>query len=183
MPIPQNAKKVFEGLIFDVYHWEQKMFDGSIETFEMLSRANSIQILPIIGDKILVIKEEQPNDTGEHFGLIGGQQDGDEEPIATAKREMLEEVGYEGLEWKLWHTKNLYKKIEWTVSTFIVRNCKKIAEQKLDPGEKITPYLVSFDEFMEIIVDPNFRSKDVTLDILKLHYQGKLNEFKKMLFS
>ncbi len=40
MKIPPNAKRVFKGIIFDVYQWQQKMFDGSKETFEMLKRAN-----------------------------------------------------------------------------------------------------------------------------------------------
>ncbi|KKP89624.1 MAG: NUDIX hydrolase [Candidatus Moranbacteria bacterium GW2011_GWC2_37_73] len=27
--IPEHAKKVFSGTFFDVYQWEQEMFDGS----------------------------------------------------------------------------------------------------------------------------------------------------------
>lgn len=182
MPIPKSAKKVFKGVIFDTYQWEQKMFDGSTETFEMLKRPSSTQVLPIIGDKIMIVKETQPN-YPERYGLVGGQQEGNENPLDAAQREMLEEVGFSSKQWELWQTKNLYTRIDWTISTFIARDCKKTAEPNLDPGEKITPILVSFDEFMEIIVDPNFRSKDLTLDILTLHYQGKLNEFKKMLFT
>ena len=37
-PIPINAKKVFQGIIFDVYQWEQKLFDGTVATFEKLKR-------------------------------------------------------------------------------------------------------------------------------------------------
>ncbi len=182
MEIPTNAKKVFEGIIFDTYQWEQKMFDGSTETFEMLKRPHSTQVLPIIGNKILVVKEEQPN-TPEQYGLVGGQHEKNETALDAIQREMLEEVGYASEQWELWKTKNLYTRIDWTISTFIARNCKQIVEPHLDPGEKITPLLVSFDEFMEIILDPSFRSKDLTLDILTLHHQGKLDDFKKMLFE
>ncbi len=183
MQIPENAKKVFEGIIFDTYQWKQKQFDGSVQTFEMLTRPNTVQILPIVGDKILVVQEEQPNDGREFFGLVGGQENKGEQSLTAAIREMKEEVGYTSETWELWKTKNLYTRIDWTVSTFIARNCKKTLEPHLDPGEKITPLLVSFDEFMEIITDPGFRSKDLTLDILILQYQNKLDEFKKMLFS
>ncbi len=182
MPIPKNAKKVFEGIIFDIYQWEQEMFNGSTATFEMLKRPYGTQVLPIVGDKILVVKEQQPN-MSEQYGLVGGQHEKDETALDAIQREMLEEVGYSSEQWELWKTKNLYTRIDWTVSTFIARDCKKTSEPRLDPGEKITPLLVSFDEFMEIILDPNFRSKDLTLDILTLHYTGKLDEFKKMLFS
>ena len=36
MSIPNHAKKVFAGKTFDVYHYEQKMFDGSTQIFEKL---------------------------------------------------------------------------------------------------------------------------------------------------
>jgi len=33
--VPEEAKLVFKGIIYDVYQWEQKMFDGTFSTFEM----------------------------------------------------------------------------------------------------------------------------------------------------
>ena len=60
-PLPDNAKKVFEGVIFDVYQWEQKMFDGSLETFEKLKRPDTVIVFPIMADgKVLLTKQEQP---------------------------------------------------------------------------------------------------------------------------
>jgi len=182
MPIPKEAQLVFKGKIFDVYQWEQEMFDGSKETFEMLRRANSVQILPIIGNKIMIAEEEQPN-MPKRLGVIGGQQEQNETPLKAAKREMIEETGYTSKKWKLFKKRNLYQKMDWTISCFIAKNCTKTHEPQNDVGEKITPLMVSFDEFMDIIVTPEFRSKDITLDILTLHYQRKLEEFKKMLFS
>lgn len=182
MPIPNNAKKVFEGILFDAYHWEQEQFDGSTATFEMLKRKNSVGILPIVGDKILVIREEQPH-SKERYALVGGQQDKGETALDAAKREMQEEIGYSAEKWELWKERSIDSRIEWTISTFIARDCKKTSEPHLDPGERIQPLLVTFDEFMEIILDPEFRSKDVTLDILTFYYHGKLDEFKKMLFQ
>ena len=60
MKIPSQAKRVFKGLIFDVYHWKQKMFDGSEEIFEGLKRPSTIQIIPIFNKKLLLSFEEQP---------------------------------------------------------------------------------------------------------------------------
>lgn len=55
--IPPSAKKVFSGQIYDIYQWQQKMFDGSIETFEAAQRENVVTIIPIIDDTILVQDE------------------------------------------------------------------------------------------------------------------------------
>lgn len=51
--IPKEATKVFEGRIYDVYQWPQKLFDGSTETFEMLSRADTVKIIALVNEKEL----------------------------------------------------------------------------------------------------------------------------------
>ena len=56
MKIPQQAKKVFKGTIFSVYQWQQKMFDGTFQTFEMLKRAYTIEVIASAGDKIFMIR-------------------------------------------------------------------------------------------------------------------------------
>ncbi len=182
MKIPKQAKRVFKGKIFDVYQWQQKMFDGTKATFEMLKRPNTIEVLPIMGGKIILIYEEQPT-LPPQYGIIGGRQDKNETTLECAKRELLEETGLASDDWELWLTREPFNKIEWTMHRFIARNCKKVAEQKLDSGERIQLKPVPFDKFMKIITGNNFRSIDLTLDVLKLIRRGKLNQFKKKLFK
>lgn len=182
MNIPKQAKRVFKGKIFDVYQWQQKMFNDSYETFEMLKRPNTIEVLPIMGDKIVLINEEQPI-LPLQYGIIGGRQDKNETPLECAKRELLEETGLASDDWELWLTHEPFNKIEWTMHRFIARNCKKVAKQKLDSGERIQLKFVSFDKFMKIITGDNFRSQDLTLDALKICYTNKLKEFRKKLFK
>ena len=40
--IPPEADRVFRGEIYEVYQWPQKMPDGSVETFEMLRRPDTV---------------------------------------------------------------------------------------------------------------------------------------------
>ena len=93
--IPKQAKKVFSGEIFDVYQWPQKMYDGSTANFEMIKRANTALIIPILEDKILMIEEQQPGKKYDHT-LVGGRQEKNETILACAKREFLEETGLTG---------------------------------------------------------------------------------------
>ena len=181
--IPENAKRVFKGVIFDVYQWEQKMFDGSTETFEMIKRPNTLQIIATVGDKIILAEEEQPNKP-TFYSLLGGRAEEGEEPEITAKRELLEESGLESDEWKLLKTYAPYFKLDWTIFIFIARNCKKAAEQKLDAGEKIKLLELSFEEFLEKLQDEKFWGAEIANDIYRLsHDSAKLGEFKKKLFS
>ena len=45
--MPEHAKKVFSGVMFDVYQWEQEMYDGSTATFEKLTRPDTAQVIPV----------------------------------------------------------------------------------------------------------------------------------------
>ncbi len=182
MKIPKHAKKVFRGEIFNVYHWEQEMFDGSKETFEMLKRPNTVQVIAVQNDKILLAKEEQPTKP-LYYSLFGGRQDVDSTPLKAAKRELLEESGLTSEVWELYLEEEPYTKMEWTVYTYIARDCKKIQEQKLDAGEKIEIVAVDFEEFIRIILSERFFGKELILDVLRRQAAGTLQQLKKKIFS
>lgn len=42
--IPPEADRVFRGEIYEVYQWSQKMPDGSVKTFEMLRRPDTVMV-------------------------------------------------------------------------------------------------------------------------------------------
>lgn len=181
MKIPQNAKRVFKGIIFDVYHWEQEMFDGTTETFEMLKRVNTIEIIATSGDKILLSHQSQPN-KHDYYSLFGGRAEENEEPLVTAKRELLEESGLTSKDWELFKTYTPVHKIDWEIHTFIARDCKKVKEQNLDAGEKIEILECTFDEFIELVVSDKYWGSELVVDILKMKDAGSLEEFRKKLF-
>ena len=59
--IPPEADRVFRGEIYEVHQWSQKMPDGSVKTFEMLRRPDTVMVVALdeAGD-VLVIDEKQP---------------------------------------------------------------------------------------------------------------------------
>ncbi|MFO0703888.1 MAG: NUDIX hydrolase [Patescibacteria group bacterium] len=180
--IPENAKLVFKGQIFDVYQWEQEMFDGSKEIFEMLKRPDTVQVLAVTEDKkIIMLDEEQPG-RNRFVGLPGGRMDEGEDPVTAAKRELLEETGYAGNDWKLIRENGTHGKIDWVIYHFVVKGCRKISAPKLDVGEKINMKLVSFDEFLQIVGSSEHRDVDLNnyLNELRLQPSG-LESLRKAL--
>lgn len=174
-PLPQNAKKVFSGVIFDVYQWQQKMFDGSTETFEKLSRPDTVVVFPVLDDnKILLTRQEQPGKE-PFIAAAGGRVDPGEEILEAAKRELLEETGYEAQEWVLWKAEQPISKIEWSIYVFIARDLKKVADLSLDAGEKIELMPVSFDEFLEFASQPDFYEQEIFKEVVL----AQANENKK----
>lgn len=154
--IPKSAKKVFEGIMYSVWQWEQELFDGSTMTFEMLSRPDTVEIIAIVDDKIIVNQEEQPH-FGAFLDIPGGRHDyqGDNE-LQCAQRELEEETGYTLSEWKLVQVTQPDSKIDRLIYTFVAYGQHERGVQNLDSGEKIMVLEQSFKEFSENV--KNLRS-------------------------
>ena len=173
--IPDNAKKVFEGIIFDVYQWEQEMYDGTKAIFEKLKRPDTVVVFGVLDHgKILLTEQEQPGKE-PFIGATGGRVDEGEDILTAAKRELLEESGYEAEEFILWDAQHPVGKIDWVVYTFIAKGLNKVADMHLDPGEKIKLLPVTFDELVELSINKKFEEKE----IVNKFYEAKLDP-KKM---
>lgn len=183
MKLPPNAKKVFQGKIFSVHQWEQKLYDGTTAIFEMLKRPGTIQIIPTTGKDIYLSYEEQPTKSFS-FTLFGGRMESNEDHLMTAKRELLEETGLESDNWELLKTYEYKGKIDWPMYLYVARNCRKVADQNLDPGEKIELKKVTFSEFIEIVSSEGFYNQIVANDILRMRLKKeKLDKFRRKLFK
>lgn len=179
-PIPERATKIFGGKLFDVYQWEQVLYDGNTATFEKLQRPDTVVVYPILPDgTILLTKQEQPGKE-PFISSAGGRVDPGEDILDAAKRELLEETGYEAEEWILWDAQQPVSKVEWAIYTFIAKGLKKVTEPNLDGGEKIDLMPVTFDEFVKIASDIDFVERETVLKVLAARLDPeKFGEFRK----
>ncbi|MDD5251749.1 MAG: NUDIX hydrolase [Patescibacteria group bacterium] len=181
--LPPSAKLVFQGVIFEVWQWEQEMFDGTKETFERIWRPPTVEVIATVGDRIILEEQDQPDRHG-NLNFVSGRADKNGDVMAEAKRELLEETGYESDDWELFLKHGLEAKILHDCYYFIARGCRRVREPQLDAGERIETRLISFEELIRLSDEPRFWVAPQFVNFL-LRLQAdpqKREEFQKKLF-
>lgn len=183
MKIPKKAKRVFSGVVYDVYQWREKNFDGSSALFEAVKRADSVQIIALQDGQVCLGYERQPG-TKPFYSLIGGRMDPGEKPLAAAKRELREETGMVSNRWELLEVYEVPGRIEWRLYYYIAHDCYEVGKQHLDAGEKIKVMKVPFDRFLRLVKHPAFRGSDRVLDLIgRDPTRQNLARFRRRLFG
>ena len=179
-----NAHRVFKGVIFEVWQWDQKMFDGTTQVFERIWRAPTVEVIATVGDKILIQEEDQPNRLN-NINFPGGRADQGSDIIQEAKRELLEETGYASNDWSVLLRHGKDKKVMHEVYYLVARNCEKAGEPHLDAGERIKSKFITFDELIDLSEEPRFwTSPEFLTVLLRARYdQGKKEELRKQIFG
>lgn len=175
----EQAKKVFEGVRFDIYQWQQKQFDESTATYEIVKRNDTVIIIPVIDDEIVLVKEQQPHWDKPGLTLVAGMVNQDEDLKVAARRELEEETGLVFETYNLVHIESPAPGIEWFAYTFVASGYKETKEKKLDPGEKNETIRVSIDEVIKMTREDQFFYKPIY--IREMIVRDKLNELKDVL--
>lgn len=182
--IPAHARCVYQGVLFDVYQWQQELFDGSTATFEAVRRLSSVQILATTPEgQIILLREEQPY-VGSFVAVPGGRVDRGRDPEETARSELREELGMEPEALVLWSTETSGSTVDWTGYDFIAHRCRPVCAPRHEPGERIEPYLVSFEQFLEEVERPDFRNKTLANRLFRMrHTPGALDALRARLLA
>lgn len=182
--MPPTAQCVFKGKTYEVWQWEQEMYDGTKKTFEVVKRAGTVSIIALVGEKIILQKQEQPH-RAPFLSLPGGRCDEGEDHYEAAKRELLEETGCSSAQLSFWKTiPSPYSTILRESHYYIAKECQTVDATKFDNGEKIENSLITFEEFLLLSENDLFRDADLARLLLRLRLNADAqNEFRKVLFG
>lgn len=180
--IPEGAKKVSSGVIFDIYQREQELFDGRKAIFEMAKRQPSVYVMPVIWDRITVINQRQPWQECAHLGLLWGRAEEWEDILEAAKRELLEESGYIAKKRELrFVDETSDDKMDRKRYYYIAHDIDKTGDTHMDWGEDITLQACTFDEFAETFCKRDYLG--LRLKLLEAYKEWTLEEIRKRFFG
>ena len=128
---------------------------GNEHDFFVVEAPDWINVVAITEhDEVILIEQYRHGIQSVTVEIPGGMVDPGEEPLQTAKRELLEETGYAGNNWVLigevfpnpaMQNNKCY--------TFLTTNCKKVGETKFDTTEDIITYIKPIREIPELVAE------------------------------
>jgi len=155
--VPPHAELAFRGVLFETYQWQQELFDGSRTTFEMLRRPDTVQIIAVVDDTVVLLHERQPGGPWYH-ALPGGRHDrATETELEAARRELLEETGLTFADWRLLDVRQPHAKIEHFIYVFLAGGFDGAVPPTPDEGERIRIRFVPLSEVKEVAAGPGAR--------------------------
>ncbi|MGH8668371.1 MAG: NUDIX domain-containing protein [Burkholderiales bacterium] len=146
---------VFDGALLKVRRDTVRLPDGGQATREYIRHPGAVAIVPLFDDgRVLLERQFRYPHRRAFIEVPAGKLDPGEPPLDTAKRELLEETGYEAAEWTRLGT--MHTAIAYTdeaIELFLCRKIRKSADPKLDPGEFLETMIVPFEEAIALVRD------------------------------
>jgi len=145
-------KKFITSVAYDCY-----LNNGKVIRREQLLKngldGSAALILPILesGEVILTVEPRVFTKRTVGIGVPAGYIEKCEEAIVGARRELLEETGYEG---EMIDLGGFYQDMGVSAAynrIFLALNAVKTSDQHLDPGEYVKYFTCTFDEALELI--------------------------------
>lgn len=127
--------------------------DLSEHTFFVIENPDWVNIIALTKDEEVVLIEQFRHGAEEIILEIpGGMLDDDEKPETAARRELLEETGFEAEEFIYLGKSHPNPAIQNnTIHHFLAKNCEKTGETSFDEHESVTTKLVPYKDVKSLI--------------------------------
>lgn len=156
-----TSEIVYEGGFLRVFADRVRLPDGNATTREYVRHPGAAAILPLVDDWTVVLVRQFRYPAGRHFIEIpAGKIDAGEEPLAAARRELVEECGYEAARWR--HLATMHPCIGYSDERIELYLARDLAQVGHAPDE---------GEFIEILPTP-------VDDALSWIWDGRITDVK-----
>lgn len=127
--------------------------------FYILEYPDWVNVIAITRKGEFVMIRQYRHGLGEtRYELCAGVSEEGEDPMDSARRELLEETGYGGGEWRLWMTISANPSTTTNLTyCYLATNVELMSTQQLEETEDITVHLLTEKEVKALLVNDEIR--------------------------
>lgn len=149
---------LFQAERFRVVRARRELSDGSHVTREVVRHPGAVAILPLLdADRVCLIRNYRISIDQTLWEIPAGTRDPNEEPIETARRELLEETGYRAGRLELLNCIHTSPGILDELMHCFVATELEPGQAAPEPYERIEPVAVAWRDALEMIRDGRIR--------------------------
>lgn len=160
--------------------------NGLVKTMDRITKGggngDAVIIVPVTeDDRYVMIVESRPNILNEiAIEFPAGMVDSNEDPAIAAKRELLEETGYECKD--IIEIENHFQDqgcSKAIIRIFLATGCKKVSDQRLDDTESIRYMEMTYDEIFDLVMNSDVEKIGMNDSGSKLAFMMYSLKYKK----
>lgn len=174
-----SQHKEYETPVFDLYKRVARHPENGLGTFYVVNTPSWINVVAETADDHIILLDQYRHGV-EHITteIPGGMVDPGETPLEAAKRELLEETGYESTHWEQIGLVEANPAIMNNQTyTFLARKCQKVRAAEPDPHEEIRVWETDSAQLFKLIDKGTIRHALVVAALM--HYERWLKKGKR----
>ena len=165
-----NSETIVSDKYCTVKRNQVQLPDGvEFNDFYTVTIPDAALVVAITSDSHIILKREYRFACGEDIlECPAGMVESGEDPLTTAKRELLEETGYVSDQWTWFGaTRESTSKLTNRMWLFMARDCKKVSDQRLDRNEQVEVIRIPLAEAVEMVMENQINANSSAHAILK----------------
>lgn len=147
-----DGELAYDGHFLKIQRDNIALPDGRHSVREYVLHPGATVILPVFDDGRVLLERQYRYPLGQAFiEFPAGKIDPNEDPLATARRELLEETGYTASDWQF--VCKIHNAIAYSdeyLDIYLARGLKE-GTQQLDEGEFLELFTATVDELLQWI--------------------------------
>jgi len=172
-----STSLVYDGGLLKIRRDEVKLPDGHQAWREYAVHPGAVMILAFVDPETIILERQYRYPKHRHFiELPAGKLEASEAPLTTAKRELIEECGFEARQW--WKIATLDPCIGYSTEVIEMYGARDLHHvgAKLDVGEHLETFEVKIADALEWVRDGIITDTKTTLGLLWWARWGNLPE-------
>jgi ADP-ribose pyrophosphatase len=149
-----DGELVYDGHFLKVQSDTIELPNGTHTAREYILHPGAVVILPLLDDGTVLLERQFRYPMRQVFiEFPAGKIDTGEDPLACAKRELVEETGYTATDWEFVST--IHNAIAYSdehLELYLARGLTK-GEQQLDEGEFLEVFTATIDELLQWVLE------------------------------